>query len=329
MKPSMLWITSDWRTLDHPRDTSLRLMEAAVKLSIPTSWAAARSIHTDTGGQVYVRAKRLIAVDPKRSKDGFVFDKPKIARIGQFESIQFRVDPPVDVSYMNLLRLLLAGVEAEQQKNPSSTMLEIVNPPNILLKSTSKLEMIRMSGFAPCSVISSEWRLLYEFGKARHVTVAKPLHKCNRSGVRTLHWETHSAVKHSRKALQHLSKGFTDPILLQQCVGSSADREVRYWYLDGCLIASICRVCDEGRPPHEQFVSHRMNHEEKILSRKIGKHLVDRGIRLAAVDVLNGFVLEVNFASPGLLVEAEVALGKNLADEVVQKLAFVRRRTEP
>lgn len=107
---------------------------------------------------------------------------------------------------------------------------------------------------------------------------------------------------------------------MQKSVSKTINVEIRCWYLDGDLLASVRRGQSAGHMVTKCF-SHRLSPDEEIIALRIGEYLKRRGIRLAAADILNGYLLELNFASPGLLVETEHATKENLATQIIRRLA--------
>lgn len=69
---------------------------------------------------------------------------------------------------------------------------------------------------------------------------------------------------------------------------------------------------------------HRLASSERRAADQIGKVLRTKGIRLAAVDLIEGKVTDTNFTSPGLLALMEGVLSENLSKPVIQALARVR-----
>jgi glutathione synthase/RimK-type ligase-like ATP-grasp enzyme len=303
----MLWITSSWNSLDHPKDTTLRLMQEGLRLGVGTAWAPSNSIHIQNG-RTYVWSRRLLEVGERRREVDFRFDRPTRILVEAFASVQMRVDPPIDTTYTNLLKMLASN------KGP-----EIVNPASILLESTSKLEVARLSDVAPKTLIASDWKSLLEFGLSHHKTIMKPVHKLNNIGVKLLKWSNKSAVGRSKASISALSRGFRQPVVLQESVALPLDIELRWWYLDGKLLASVQRR-QTRQITAKTCLPHYLSSAELTLSGKISAHLKMRGIRLAAADILNGYLLELNFASPGLLVETEKALEENLSSIIIKRL---------
>src|SRR5262245_9548732 len=58
---SLLWITSTWSSLDHPRDTTLRLMEEALAQRWANYWCDPARISIEYG-ELVVRGSPLLSV---------------------------------------------------------------------------------------------------------------------------------------------------------------------------------------------------------------------------------------------------------------------------
>ena len=59
---------------------------------------------------------------------------------------------------------------------------------------------------------------------------------------------------------------------------------------------------------------------EKRTAARLSKHLRSRRIRLAAVDLIDARVTDLNFTSPGLIVQMEKVTGLPLAETIVKRL---------
>ena len=65
---------------------------------------------------------------------------------------------------------------------------------------------------------------------------------------------------------------------------------------------------------------HNLTPSEKKSATQVGSFIKKHKIRLAAVDLVENRVTDFNFTSPGLLVQMETLLGKNLAEPIVESL---------
>jgi glutathione synthase len=325
--PTILWITNPWEELDHPNDTSLRLMRECLAMGAQTFWADYRTVEWCDGGP-FVAAAQARATKRQTFAPSFTLSQTRQCRSGDFRVIVYRVDPPVDDAYRHSLQILWAGV-----RNAHREQSVIVNAPEVLLGSASKLEVLAVNQFVPATLVSSQWDSLQKFGQSHGSTLLKPLHHCNGSGISRLEWSSPEDTRRSELALRHLTREFTEPVVLQQWLAADELREFRCWFLNGGLLAFARKNNDPlaERASVTSFQPCAMNSREIAVSQAVQRHLRRRRICLAAADLLNGFLIDLNFASPGLIVEMEDALNTNLSIPIVEAILSLpaRSRTAP
>jgi len=321
--PRLLWLTDPWEWLDHPRDTTLRVIEEAVSLGVECTWADVRSLAWSPAG-TSVDARRVSRVSPGREADAFELEPVRAARPSDFDQIQYRMDPPVDLSYLHPLLLVASDLELRARQD-GSCHTEVVNPLAVLLGCNEKLSTAFCPELAPPSLASAQWERLREFGEREGQTVAKPLHQCQSKGVELLGWRTTSEIERSHELLQTLSDGFHRPVLLQRFLPEVHQGETRLWLVDGTLLAHARKIPAEGTFRIDMdrggsLCSHELTERERTAVPAIEAALRQRRIRLAAVDLIDGWVTDFNLTSPGLLPAMEVVLGRNLARPTVETL---------
>ncbi len=154
----------------------------------------------------------------------------------------------------------------------------------------------------------------------------KPLHLAQSLGVELLDWRTLEGAHQAEKLLRETSKDFTLPVLLQKYLEGILEGETRLWFLDGGLLAKVKKLplqndfrvnIDRG----SRLAPTELTPQEKLQIEKISQHLKKWKIRLAAVDLIEGWVTDFNFTSPGLITQMEIVLGENLAKKIVTQLA--------
>ena len=306
-----LWITDPWETLDHVRDTTLRLAREAAHLGFESHWCDVRTIRLE-GSQVLLESSVIREGDSATEPDSRQTKSPS-----NFSSIHYRVDPPVDLAYLHPLQLLCVN---------SSASSRIVNPPKILFGHNEKLEAVFLEDLMPETLVSGRWEDLERFGKNQQKTVVKPLHEAQSKGVQLLSWSSRPDFEKNRQILSEMTDSFRRPILLQRYLAGISEGELRLWFVDGDLLAYVRKM-----PLKNDF---RVNIDlgsslkkttltslERKKSARIGKLLRKQGIRLAAVDLIEGFVTDFNFTSPGLVTQMEKTLGENLALPIIRALA--------
>jgi glutathione synthase len=314
-----LWITDPWDTLDHPNETTFRLAQEAMSLGFECHWCDVKTIHWNDG-QTWLKSQRIRRMGVKRERDSFELEVAQITSPLKFSSLQYRTDPPVDLAYLQPLQLLHLALS--HQKNAP----ELVNPLSALLISNEKLEAGLLNGLAPPMVVSSQWDVLDQFGMAEGTAVLKPMHMAQSKGVELLNWHTPEAIGKARLAVREQTGNFERPVVLQRYLPGIQKGETRLWFLDGKLLVHAVRLPVQGdfrvnTDRGSQLASRPLKASEKRSALKIGSHLRRMKVRLAAVDLIDGYITDFNFTSPGLLTQIEALTGKNLARVIVKALS--------
>jgi glutathione synthase len=312
-----LWLTSDWNDLSHPVDTTVRLMQECLRLGIATYASNFQNLFCDTK-DVRIRCRELLGIGPTRELQTCEWGSVTNVPVTSFEFVHCRVDPPVNLGYIQHLQLLHHGI-CHQGVNKCSTT--VVNPINILVSHNSKFLSICPS-FTPLpSCVSSRWEELLAFGRREWITVAKPPHKMNGKDVELISWTSSLRIRRAKKVLSSLTQDFTQPVMLQKFVRTKD--ETRFWFVNGDLLCAVRRIrksIDFDASSDSELAVAKLNRAESSLVTTIGKVLARLSVSLAAVDVICNSVIDVNITSPGLLVESEELIGKNLARQVIEKV---------
>ena len=313
---SFLWITSAWSSLDHDRDTTLRLMQESLARGYFNVWCEAKDLCI-RDRTLYISGRVLEDVRSKRQCRDFSFGRRQDWTLDAFQSVQVRIDPPLNVGYQQTIQMLQIGAMRQRQRKT-----EFVNPLYILLGSTSKLEPLISSISTPPTLVSRDWKALKDFGRIQERTILKPLNSFCGLGIRALDWRTPTGCHLAKRDLQAATSGFTEPVLLQHYLEGEL-QEVRVWFLDGAVLGFGARVRSGASDPEKlRPASCGLTCSRRMKS--IGRYLAARGIRLAAVDLLGSDLLEINFTSPGLLVELELLHRTNFASKIITALAKKR-----
>jgi glutathione synthase len=318
MKWRVLWVTDPWDTLDHPRDTPLRLAEECLALGVECHWCDFQSIRWDDAG-IRLDARRLESISAGRARDSFQLGPVISADPREFSSIHYRTDPPVDHTYLHSLQLLMLGTGGVTQGT------EIINPADILLGANEKMEAALLGDLMPATRISSRKEILEDFAHREGRTVLKPLHQAQSKGVEFLDWTNEAGLLRASRVLREATADFSRPVLLQRYIEAIHGGEVRLWFIDGRLLAWIRKLpltgdfrvhIDRG----SSLAATELSAGQRQAAEKIGRHLKSKNIRLAAVDLIQTWVTDFNFISPGLITQMESVLGTNLARPIIEAL---------
>jgi len=320
---SLLWLTDPWISLDHGHDTTLRLIDEALDLGIPCHWADVRSIAWSASGTT-LTTQPVSRSSPSREPASLERGAACEARPSDFSHVFYRVDPPVDLAYLHPLLLLSLDCEL-RAREPGGCGTEFINSIEVLRGLNEKLAGSFCDGLMPPSLAAADWERLRSFGEREGPVVVKPLHECQSRGVDLLEWTTPSARERSEAVLRALTDDFRRPVLLQRFLPGAYDGETRLWFVDGQLLGQARKRPAQGTFRIDMdrggsLFAHELDERERACVPTIALELTRAGVRLAAVDLVDGWVTDFNFTSPGLLREMESVVGENLARPLLQAL---------
>jgi glutathione synthase len=313
---NVLFVTDAWETLDHSRDTSLRLMEEFLRARHCVYLANNHQIEK-SGLRVRILAKKILKVGPMRTAIDFKFGALQAIDPARMAQIHYRVDPPVDLRYLWPLQMLASAPGVAQR---------IVNPLHVLLGCNEKWEGLHYPGLSPRSLISRDAKKLMEFASKLGTAVVKPLHLAQSRGVEKLLTYTIDDVRRSQALLEAATESSTHYAMVQEYLAAIEEGETRLWFLDAKLLGTLRKYplsgdfrvqIDQG----SRVSAHSPTPKELQAAKKIALSLKKYKIRLAAVDLVDGKIIDFNFTSPGLLVELEELHGEKFAAKIVSQLS--------
>jgi glutathione synthase len=325
VRRNVLWVTDPWDTLDHQKDTTLRLIQASIEFGDHNYWCDYLTIKL-IGEEVFLDAREVITCGYNRSDSSFILGIVTAFSIKTFDLIYYRVDPPVNSSYRNHLQLLSLGVELSFLHK--SKICKIINPPTQLLTTSEKFGQSVIKNLFPASVVSCQLETLTYFGKEKQLTVIKPLNNAQSKGVKLLEWTDKSKYEHNTDIIKEITKNFTVPVLLQEFLPGVKDGEVRLWFVNGKLLAAVKKVSmrddfiiniDLG----DSLFAVTLSLIQLNLVSLIAEHLIHKNIFLAAVDIIDNKITDYNITSPGLIVQMEEILDLNLASRIILESAKI------
>ncbi len=313
MAKKILWITDPWDVIEHPLETTSRLMQESVAMKIPTFWCSLHDIFIQHGKTI-IRAFQVTHADEPLSAASFQFGPERFYRSKDFHQIHYRVDPPVDERYRTPLVML-----AQDEDAP------VVNPLRHLLMGSEKVEGLRIPRLSPKSFVGTNIDQIMDFMQTVGDTfVVKPLFNAMSKGVDRITYKKSERAE-TAQTLARLTQNQTAPLFIQEYFPSIADGELRLWFAGYECIGHLRKHPLPGDfkvdiDAGSQVSETTLHAHEKKAAETIGKYLREQKIKLAAVDLIDGKITDFNFTSPGLLVQMEKVMNRNLAKAVMQKL---------
>jgi glutathione synthase len=241
-----------------------------------------------------LNAGRVIAhaqpVTVRRVKgDHFTFGTPEELDLGQVDVVLMRQDPPFDMAYITATHIL-------EHIHPKTL---VVNDPASVRNAPEKLFVTHFPDLMPETLISASPAQIRRFREKHGDIILKPLFGNGGAGV--FH------VKPDDPNLNALLEMFTErsrePLVVQRYIPDVRKGDKRIILVDGEALGAINRVPAAGEARSNMHVGGRaepttLTEREKEICAAIGPELKKRGMIFVGIDVIGGFLTEINVTSP-------------------------------
>ena len=215
-------------------------------------------------------------------------DQEKI-ELTSLDLILMRQDPPFDMNFINNTYVL----EAAENEG-----LKVVNRPSSLRTFNEKLSILNYPSFITDTVVTSKKSLMEEFINIHKRVVLKPLGLMGGNGVQIVSTDNCSEV------LNSMPFDNSEMLMLQKFIDDVYLGDRRILIINGNLPESVVL----RKPPEGDFrgnlaiggtaSTETLNERDKEIASVISKDLLKQGIFIAGLDVVGGFLTEINITCP-------------------------------
>jgi len=246
----------------------------------------------------------------------FTFGAPAVRDLRDTDVVLMRQDPPFDMAYITATHLLerIAGDSL------------VVNDPFHVRNAPEKLFVTQFREFMPPTLVTSDREEIRRFRAEYGEMVLKPLYGNGGAGV--------FRVKPDDENLGALLEMFTqlyrEPIIVQRYVPEVRSGDKRIILVDGDCAGAINRVPADGEARSNLHVGGRpeattLSDRERRMCEALGPELRNRGLIFAGIDVIGGYLTEINVTSPTGIQEIRRFGGPDIAkliwDAIERRLA--------
>lgn len=252
------------------------------------------------------------------NKDIFKEPKPIEASLNDFDLIFFRPDPPVNMEYIFATQIL----EFVDQKRTF-----IMNSPAGIRKANEKLYINNFPKYIPAGITTASAPKIKEFLNQYNEAVLKPLNNCFGKGVFYL--------KKGDKNVNTIIDTATDqqktPVIVQEYMKKANNQDKRIIMIAGQFYEE-CLYKVSGEEDFK-FTSHRdkylkkaqLTDKERQMCRDISAKLLEDGLYLVGLDVMDERMIEINVTSPCFFIKEinkmfGVSLEKRIIDDIEKLL---------
>lgn len=306
-KLNFLFIIDPFKKLDLRYDTSLALMIECQKRGHRVLYAEPKDIIL-TNQTVQVKT-----CEAKLARNIPTSVRIKWLDASKFDYIFIRKDPPVDLEYLYMTHKL--------EFVPSN--VRIINHPKGIRDTNEKIIGLRFKKWMPASVVTSSLEEILKFQAGVHDDIIlKPLNRKGGEGILLLPKRSNQKERIIRKS----TRNETESIIAQKFIKkglTEGDKRILIW--DGKMIGAFGRVPKRGEFRANiscggSFVKTKVTKRDVQIVRAINPLLKKMGLLFVGLDLIDGWITEINVTSPAGIVDIQELYGIHLERLIVDSL---------
>jgi glutathione synthase len=244
----------------------------------------------------------------------FVLDEPRVEALGELDCILMRKDPPFDTEYIYTTYILERAQDAGAL---------VVNRPQGLRDMNEKVYTAWFPECCAATLITRDMADMHAFLHEHGKIVAKPLYGM---GGRSI-FVVEAGDKNSHVIFETLSEYGERFIIVQRYlpeIVSSGDSRILLIAGEPVpyALARIPLPTDNrgNLAAGARGVGRELNARDRWLAGKIGPPLNERGMLFVGLDVIGGFVTEINVTSPTGIRELDLQFGSDIGARLIEAI---------
>jgi glutathione synthase len=239
------------------------------------------------GGRVSARARRLEV--RRKHGDHYTYGAFEVIDLAAMDVVLMRQDPPFDMAYITTTHLL-------EHVHPRTL---VVNDPVAVRNAPEKLYVTHFDGLMPPTLISSDPQAIAAFRAEHKDIIVKPLFGNGGAGV----FHIAPADENLNALIEMFTSMSREPIVVQRYLPEVRQGDRRVILIDGEAAGVIVRVPKEGEARANLHVGGKavkaeLTARDREICEEIGPALRRHGLVFVGIDVIGGYLTEINVTSP-------------------------------
>lgn len=303
--------------LDPGHDTSVALMEAAQELGHEVwiteahrlsvaegkAWAIAEPVHlepVELGEERWVAKEQWFTVNTAART---------LLCLEEMDAVFMRTDPPVTIPYLYATYIL-------DYIDPAKTL--VINTPSGIRAANEKMYALQFTDVMPETIVTQDKQIVREFVERQGAGVIKPLGGKAGEGILLI-----TPDDRNFNSLIEISTQGRTPIMVQAFLPAAKEGDKRIILLNGEPIGAVNRV-----PSGKEFrgnmavggkaVKTDLTERDRLICQRVAPTLQRDGLYFVGIDVIGGYLTEVNVTSPTGIREIDRLSDVRLGQQVIQ-----------
>jgi glutathione synthase len=302
--------------LDPCHDTSVALMEAAQILGHEV-WVTQANWLSVVDSKAWAILQRVELVPIQLVEGRWVAANPwyKLSdhtfnSLETMDAVFMRTDPPVNDAYLYATYVL-------DYIDQNKTL--VVNNPDGIRKANEKMYALQFTKAIPETIVSADKQFIRQFVEAKGATVLKPLG--NKAGEGILFLQ--AGDRNFNSIVELSTQQGRLPVMVQTYLPEAKDGDKRIILLNGEPIGALNRLASSSDFRNNMatggtVAKTEITLREQEICSQIATNLRRDGLIFVGIDVIGGYLTEVNVTSPTGIREIDRLDGTHLAHQVIQ-----------
>ena len=298
-----LFIADPLESFKVSKDSTLAMMRAAQSAGHHLWFCESRNILWRD--QSVVADCQSLAIKPS-GHAWFELGKTESRSLRDFSAVLMRTDPPFDIEYLNTTWLLSAAVRQGAR---------VFNDPSALRDHSEKLSITEFPDLIPPSLVTRELSAVVEFHQVHRDIVIKPLDGMGGMGV----FRVGPDGLNLASIVETLGENGSRTLMIQRFLPEIVEGDKRVLLISGQVVPFALARIPQGSEIRGNLaaggkgVAMPLTPQELRLAQKLAPILNQRGLFLVGLDLIGGFLTEINVTSPTCFVEITEQAGFDVA----------------
>ena len=258
-----------------------------------------------SAGRVVARARPLAL--RREPGNHFTLGAWEELDLATMDVVLMRQDPPFDMAYITATHIL-------EHIHPRTL---VVNDPAAVRNAPEKLYVTHFPDLMPPTLITADPAQIAAFRREHGDIILKPLFGNGGAGV----FHIRPDDRNLNALLELFTERSREPLVVQRYVPEVRSGDKRIILVDGEPLGAINRVPAECEARSNLHVGGRaepttLSDREREICQRLGPALRERGLIFVGIDVIGGYLTEINVTSPTGLQEVARFDGRHLEADI-------------
>ncbi len=307
---NFLFIADPLESFKIKKDSTLAMMRAAQAAGHRLWFCQNRNILWKD--DLVIADCQTLAVKPS-SSSWFELGSMESRSLKSFSAVFMRTDPPFDIEYLNTTWLLSAAARQGAK---------VFNDPAAVRDHSEKLSITEFLELIPPTLVTRELSAIDEFHQTHRDIVIKPLDGMGGMGV----FRVGSDGLNLASIVETLGENGARTLMVQSFLPEIAQGDKRVLIIGGEVVPfSLARI-PQGNEIRGNLaaggkgVAMPLTEAEKRIAERLAPILNQRGLFLVGLDLIGGYLTEINVTSPTCFVEITEQSGFDVSQFFIKAL---------